>query len=569
MSQSVSLIPNVNEKPGHNDSFIEMGIGKKAMDGVSFGSFPVEAPSLNSRQKMNTLFNNGTSDCEIAFRGDDRKIVKTKVTINSSDPARAVDAQIKGALAKVIPATVFVKVVGESGRWSGSGAIVNPDDIIPGYTSDNPSGWLDQMFGNKTYFILTNHHVANDAKTITITTVDGEKYEVEVVTSKGGSPLMDKEGDVAVLKFKTAKTFQTAKLIGRNKRYEIGDTVMAVGYPFGLPKVVATTGRISQPAQQTGESLLAIQSTAAINPGNSGGPLVDLDGEILGLNTYSFRGADDTAFTQPVWALMDIVREIYKNDEKTRGNLGMDFKPLSEIDIAMAEGLPPDVTGAKVSWVDAGSYADDLGIMPGDIITYIKTSNGEKMDVDITSYYQLTLLNMFIHNLIPGEEIEIGVYRRYIDEEEDVSYEFNRVHIQADRLSERLELYSDDLGIFFEKDPDGSIVISSVDGLSPAGDAGVEDGKWKLVGVSVPGLLDSAKVIKDLDSLKEILIELRTSKKREIFLYTERIDKSESEDDKKVFKLDLSNLYSEQIVDMRLYMNMFLPEILKDKYINV
>jgi len=277
--------------------------------------------------------------------------------------------EFKVAIKKVVPATVQIKVKGNNNReWAGSGVIVSPYDLrehFPGLT-----------LGQGIYYIHTNHHVASNAKTIKVIVGDGKyELEAEVVKSPSGSPLMDQDGDTALLMVRSKTALPTAR-IGPRSLVELGDPVLTAGYPLALPRVSVTHGMISQPAQMTGESLLALQTDAPINPGNSGGPLFTSKGIVIGTNTYTFRGANDMSFANAITEQFDILSTIWRQGQYVRGDLGIAFAPLGDFGI-QAPGLPEGLRGAVVSQVHRGSPAEKRGIKRGDIVTAIKVIDNQ------------------------------------------------------------------------------------------------------------------------------------------------------------------------------------------------
>lgn len=212
-------------------------------------------------------------------------------------------------------------------------------------------------------YVLTNHHVAGDADEVNVTLSDGRQFRGELVGS-------DKATDIAVLKI-DADNLKPAKL-GKSAALEVGEWVLAIGSPFGLDHTV-TAGIISA----TGRANVGItdyedfiQTDAAINPGNSGGPLVNLRGEVVGINTaIATRGAGymGVGFAIPSEMASHVMHGIIDKGFVTRGWLGAMIQDLSE---DLAKSFHFDSTdGVLIGDVVPDSPADKAGLKAGDIVT--------------------------------------------------------------------------------------------------------------------------------------------------------------------------------------------------------
>ncbi len=221
----------------------------------------------------------------------------------------------------------------------GSGVIVSPEGII-----------------------VTNSHVVKDADEITVNLSDKRSFKAKVIGA-------DPESDIAVIKI-DAKGLPTATL-GDSSKLRVGELVMAIGNPFGLNRTV-TSGIVSA----TGRTNVGIidyedfiQTDAAINPGNSGGPLVNINGEVIGINTAIASrsgGYQGIGFAIPATSARLIMEDLVKDGKVRRGLLGVNIQDLNE-SLAKSFGRT-DTNGALVSQVVEGSPAEKAGIKPGDII---------------------------------------------------------------------------------------------------------------------------------------------------------------------------------------------------------
>ena len=213
-------------------------------------------------------------------------------------------------------------------------------------------------------YILTNHHVIEDASEVVISLQDRREFSAEIIGS-------DKKSDVALLKVKTNENLPYLNL-GDSEKVRVGDWVMAIGSPYRLNATV-TAGIVSAKARsvpgQSTSYIPFIQSDVAINPGNSGGPLFNLNGEVIGINAmiYSNRGGYmGISFTIPINYADEIVTQIKENGFVSRGWLGVAVQEVTK-DLADSFGL--DVPrGALIGSVLKDSPAEKAGLKNGDVI---------------------------------------------------------------------------------------------------------------------------------------------------------------------------------------------------------
>ena len=252
------------------------------------------------------------------------------------------------------------------------------------------------IFDAKAGYIVTNAHVVENASEITVTLQDGRDLKAEVVGS-------DEPSDVAVLKVKSDSTLVQIGL-GDSAKVEVGDFVLAIGNPFGLQHTV-TSGIISG-LSRSGINPDGyedfIQTDASINPGNSGGALVNLRGELIGINTAILSrsgGNIGIGFAIPVNMAHSVMDQLIKYGSVKRGQLGVSMYTVTP-DIAHSLGLP-NALGALVSQVVDGSPAEKAGIHTGDVITSV---NGQPVKSNSELRNSIGLMRV-------GDKVEIGLLR--------------------------------------------------------------------------------------------------------------------------------------------------------------
>ncbi len=212
--------------------------------------------------------------------------------------------------------------------------------------------------------VITNRHVVEHADEITVTLTDGRRLQAKNVGA-------DRDTDVAVIKVTAGGL--SALPLGDSDKLEVGDFVVAVGNPFGLGQTI-TSGIVSA-LRRTGLGIEGyedfIQTDAPINPGNSGGALVDLRGQLVGINTAIVGptgGNVGIGFAIPVNMVRDVMAQLVQYGEVRRGQLGAILQDLTP-DLIPAMGLSDQQTGAVVTSVVPGSAADDAGLKGGDVVT--------------------------------------------------------------------------------------------------------------------------------------------------------------------------------------------------------
>ncbi len=243
-----------------------------------------------------------------------------------------------------------------------------PDDIMEFFRQQMPrrpsyavgSGFIVDKAG----YILTNFHVIDDASRISVKLQSGEEFVAKVVGT-------DEETDLAVLKIEAGKELSFIKL-GNSDEAQVGDWVLAIGSPFGLDQTV-TAGIISKTRRETpyaSQFQKFIQTDAAINRGNSGGPLVDMNGDVIGINSQIATSTGDyngIGFALPSNEAANVYQQIRQIGKVRRGYLGVILDSVKN-EFAKVYGLP-EVRGAIITEIrDKTSAAANAGLLTGDII---------------------------------------------------------------------------------------------------------------------------------------------------------------------------------------------------------
>lgn len=303
---------------------------------------------------------------------------RTSTVANTPD-SPAADGSVEQVAASVLPSVVKINVTGPQGSGSGSGIIISSGGEI-----------------------LTNNHVVEAASggTMAVSFNDGTTAPATVV---GTDPLTD----LAVIQAKGVSGLDPATL-GKSGNLDVGENVVAIGSPFGLEATV-TSGIVSalhRPVSVGGgtgteTTYPAIQTDAAINPGNSGGPLVNMNGEVVGINS-SIRSASSgmgeagsigLGFAIPIDNVLPIVDQLRNGETPTHAKLG-----VSVGDATSKDGL---VSGAGIESVQAGSAADQAGLERGDVIT--------RVDDEVVNGYQSLVATIRGHR--PGDKVTLTVVK--------------------------------------------------------------------------------------------------------------------------------------------------------------
>ena len=242
-------------------------------------------------------------------------------------------------------------------------------------------------------FIMTNAHVVDGADEVMVTLTDKREFRAKIVG-------FDKRSDVAVVKIEAGGL--PAVKVGDVSRLKVGEWVMAIGSPFGLESTV-TAGIVSAKQRDTGDFLPFIQTDVAINPGNSGGPLINMRGEVVGINSQIYSrsgGFMGISFAIPIDEAVRVSDQLRSSGRVSRGRIGVQIDQVTK-DIAESIGLGK-AHGALVRAVEAGSPAEKAGVEAGDIITRFEGKVVEKSSD----------LPRIVGGIKPGSRSTMTVFRR-------------------------------------------------------------------------------------------------------------------------------------------------------------
>ncbi len=251
-------------------------------------------------------------------------------------------------------------------------------------------------------YIMTNAHVVDGADEVIVTLTDDREFKAKIIGA-------DKRTDVAVVKIEA--TGLPAIKVGDVNRLKVGEWVLAIGSPFGLKNTV-TAGIVSAKQRDTGDYLPFIQTDVAINPGNSGGPLINMRGEVVGINSQIYSrsgGFMGISFAIPMDEATRVSEQLRASGRVARGRIGVQIDQVTK-DVAESLGLGKPA-GALVRGVESGSPADKAGVEAGDIITRFDGKTIEKHND----------LPRLVGNIKPGTKSTMTVFRRGASKELSVT----------------------------------------------------------------------------------------------------------------------------------------------------
>jgi serine protease Do len=377
-------------------------------------------------------------------------------------------------------------------RSLGSGVIVDPSGIA-----------------------LTNAHVVDKATDIDVITLDGKKHKAKVLGA-------DKKTDLAVLKLDDGKERFSYARLGDSDKMQVGDWVIAVGSPFGLQSTV-TAGIVSAKARQIGAGPFDdfIQTDAAINPGNSGGPLVNMQGEVIGINTAIVAGGSGIGFAIPSNLARKIYTELQAKGRVARGWLGVSIQPLTP-ELAKSFGAK-DTKGVLLSEVMPDSPAAKSGLKQGDILMEF---DGKKVEAPADLQRAVGLSS-------PGQNAKIKVWRDQGEKTVDIKIGEAPEEREAQQrgggggravgmLGVDVEAITPAIASQLNLRSTEGVVVRRVEDGSPAAEAGVQRGDVirEINRQRVKGVSDFERLTKDIKDGDRITMLLQRGQYSQYVAFT-------------------------------------------------
>jgi Do/DeqQ family serine protease len=370
------------------------------------------------------------------------------------------------------------------------------------------SGFIFMRKGN-TYFVMTNNHVIKGMDKIRITLYDGTV--IEDVNVVGG----DSSSDIAVLKFESKDDLPVAKL-GNSDELRVGDWVIAIGSPFGFSSTV-TVGVISAKHRSIGAIPEApsiqdfLQTDAAINPGNSGGPLVNVKGEVVGVNTAIVSRTGQYAgigFAVPINIAKNVADQLIEKGKVERGYLGIFMQDVDQ-NIAKHFKLKK-LQGVIVTDVVKGSPAEKAGIKSGDLI----------LEIDGREVKNSIQLRAYVQSKKPGDKVKLKVLRDGKEMEINVNLGSADKFASAQPSKERSQ-NTKDIGISVREEG-GKVIVQSVDPNGPAASVGIEPGDviLKINGKDIKSLEDYRRAIEEAKAKGSVLMLLQSGEIKKWVAFT-------------------------------------------------
>lgn len=425
-------------------------------------------------------------------------VVPSLTLANGIENLRETSKAFASVATEVSPSVVFIQVEGKKSTQSNYQHFQSPfgesfpfgDDFFKHFFGDrlpnNPqfkmprneqiirgqgSGFVfssSKGLLSKKTFIMTNNHVIENAETITVKFQDGQEYEAKVTGT-------DPQSDVAVIEIKASGI--PALKLADSSSLDVGEWVVAIGNPFGLNHtltvgVVSAKGRTSVGINDYEDF---IQTDAAINPGNSGGPLVNLDGDVVGINTAIFSrsgGYMGIGFAIPSSLAQQIVDQLIDDGEVTRGFLGVLIQPLTK-DLADSFGIDSR-EGILISEVHDDTPAEKAGFESGDVIIELE---GKPVS-DVGSFRNRISLTppgneVFISVIRDGKRKKLSVSIGKLDQDKVVSGNPTQ---DADEIGLTVQTVTPNLAKQFDVKANKGVIVTEVKSGSVAALAGIKAG---------------------------------------------------------------------------------------------
>ena len=343
-------------------------------------------------------------------------------------------------------------------------------DFFGPFSEGNPPGGFEQrgvgsgFVMNREGYILTNNHVVEDADQIKVKLAKGKEYEGKVVGR-------DPKTDLALIKINGSSDLQPLTL-GNSDDLKVGSWVVAVGSPFGLEQTV-TAGIVSAKGRVIGSGPYDnfIQTDASINPGNSGGPLINMKGEVVGINTAIIASGQGIGFAIPINMAKEIAPQLQEKGHVTRGWLGVSIQEMTP-ELAKSFGLK-EKKGALVAEVVSGSPAEKAGIEQGDVIVEfdgkeITESKDLPRMVALTPVGKAVILKLSRSGKVLDRQVKVG--------EMEEKTEVVKTHSTKKSLGITVQNVTPEIAKGLGLKKETGVVVTRVEPGSPAADAGIQTG---------------------------------------------------------------------------------------------
>lgn len=350
-------------------------------------------------------------------------------------------------------------------------------------------------------FIMTNAHVVDGASEVYVTLTDKREFKAKIVGS-------DARTDVAVLKIDGSNLPRLN--MGDSDKIRVGEWVLAIGSPFGLENTV-TAGIVSAKARDTGDYLPLIQTDVAVNPGNSGGPLINLKGEVIGINSQIYSrsgGFMGISFAVPIDEALRVADQLKTSGRVTRGRIGVQIGEVTK-DVAESLGLAR-AQGALVQRVEAGGPAEKAGLEAGDIILKYNGATIERPSD----------LPRMVGSTKPGAKATVNIWRKgsardvtvtVVELEADKPKQAEEKKAKPDNAPNALGLVVSDLSDAQKKElkVDNGVLVEAVSGAAAA--AGIRPGDviQRLNEVDINDSKQFAQLVAKLDAKKRAAVLVR------------------------------------------------------------
>ena len=351
-------------------------------------------------------------------------------------------------------------------------------------------------------YVMTNAHVVDGADEVYVTLTDKREFKAKIIGS-------DKRTDVALVKIEGTNLPRLA--MGDSDKIRAGEWVIAIGSPFGLENTV-TAGIISAKARDTGDYLPLIQTDVAVNPGNSGGPLINMRGEVIGINSQIYSrsgGYMGISFAVPIDEAMRVSDQLKQSGKVTRGRIGVQIGELTK-EVAESLGLAK-AQGALVQRVEVGSPAEKAGVEAGDII---QKFNGVVID-------RSSDLPRLVGSVKPGTRATLTLWRKGAVRELPITVaemESEKTAAKREEKKQKPEMAANSLGLVVsdlseaqrkELKIDGGVAVDSAEGTAARAGLRTGDIILRLNNTDIKDSRQFAAAVAKLESKKMAVVLVR------------------------------------------------------------